>query len=148
MAASLQEPPDESHSQVGVSATQGLLHSCQAPSRKFDLKKRNRKSVLGDFEKALVVCLKLWVKVGVGPGPIPAPPPHKRQEKYAPSRMQKGGERGPEASGWLRGALRMVRGVCTTGDPNPSCARQWRYTTQLSERFGRKSRLGPPAIPS
>lgn len=58
------------------------------------------------------------------------------------------GERGPEASGWPRGALRMVRGVCTTRDPNPSCARQWRYTTQLSERFGRKSRLGPPAIPS
>lgn len=67
--------------------------------------------MLGDFEEALVVCLRLWVKVGVGPGPTPAPPPHKRQEKHAPSRMQKGGERGPEVSSWPRGAPRMVHGV-------------------------------------
>lgn len=39
-------------------------------------RKRNRKSLLGDSEEAVVVCLRLWVKVGVGPGPVPALPPH------------------------------------------------------------------------
>lgn len=67
--------------------------------------------MLGDFEKALAMCLRLGVKVEVGPGPISAPPPHKRQEKHAPSTLQKGGERRSEASGWPRGAPRMVRGV-------------------------------------
>lgn len=105
--------------------------------------------MLGDFEEALVVCLRLSVKVGVGPGPIPAPPPHKREEKHVPSRMQKGGERGLERAASLEVPQDGARSICcalhgTLIRPAPSNG----ATPHSCPRGLEESRPGPPAMPS